>query len=138
MRGFIALCIVAVFAGLGVVVGQGLSAEAVAVVVGVVCGVLAGIPTAVLMLVAMRAQQRSVLSSSKGRGDEQPAPLRQAPRWTREGPQDVAPPAHYPPVIVVGGTQPVPPAQQNTSTVDGSWRALEPPRREFRIIGEDE
>jgi len=110
-------------AGLGVIVGNRMSSEAMAVVVGVVCGVLAGIPTAVLMLVIMRAQQRGVLSSSKGRGiDERPA----------------QPPASYPPVIVVGGAQPVPSAQQNTSTVDGSWRALEPPRREFRIIGEDE
>ena len=111
-------------AGLGAVVGSRLSTDAVAVVAGVVCGVLAGIPTAVLMLMIMRAQQRDVLSSSKGRGDERPAQ-----------------PAQYPPVIVVGGAQPVPPAQlppaREAGAVDGAWRELEKQRRGFRVIGEE-
>ncbi len=119
MRGFIALCIVAFCAGLGVVVGNRMSSEAMAVVVGVVCGVLAGIPTSVLLLIVVRAQQRG---TAKGRGgDERP----------------VQPPM-YPPVIVVGGApQPLPPAQQSPDTMDGAWRALEAPRREFRVIGEE-
>jgi hypothetical protein len=119
MRGLIALCIIAFFAGLGVMVGNRMSSEAMAVVVGVVCGVLAGIPTSVLMLVAMRARDRRAAQA-------QPAQ-----------PQ----PHHYPPVIVVspGGPQqlPSPPGYQPFDTVDGDWRALGAPHREFRIIGEE-
>jgi len=116
MRGFIALCIIAFFAGLGVMVGNRMSSEAMAVVVGVVCGVLAGIPTSVLMLVAMRARDRRAAQS-------QPAQ-----------PQ----PHHYPPVIVVspGGPQQLPSPYQSPGTVDGDWQSLDAPRREFRIIGE--
>jgi len=119
MRGLIALGIIAFMAGLGVIVGNRMSSEAMAVVVGVVCGVLAGIPTAVLMLVIVRAQQRG---TAKGRGgDERP----------------VQPAASYPPVIVVnpGGHQQLP--RQDAGAVEGDWRALEAPRREFRVIGEE-
>ena len=95
-------------------VGQGLSAEAMAVVVGVVCGVLAGIPTAVLLLVAMRSRDR--------RGAQA---------------QPALPPAQYPPVIVVGGVpQQLPPAR-DAGAVEGAWRELEAPRRAFRVIGEE-
>ncbi len=118
MRGFLALCIIAFCAGLGVVVGNRMSTEAMAVVVGVVCGVLAGIPTAVLMLVAMRARDR------KG---SQTQPAQPSPH-------------HYPPVIVVGpgGSQPLSPPCQTSNTLDSDWRLLGAPRREFRIIGEDD
>ena len=97
-------------------VGQGLSAEAMAVVAGVVCGVLAGIPAAVLMLVAMRSRDR--------RGAQAPPAL---------------PPAQYPPVIVVGGVPPqqVPPARDAGVAVDGAWRELEESRRAFWVIGEE-
>ena len=115
MRGFIALCMIAFFAGLGVMIGNRMSSEAMAVVVGVVCGVLAGIPTSVLMLVAMRARDR---------------------RSAQAQPQ----PHHYPPVIVVnpGGLQQLPSPYQSFDAVDGDWRALGSPRREFRIVGEDD
>ena len=43
---------------LAVVVGNRMSAEAMAVVVGVVCGVAAGIPTSVLLLLAMGRRDR--------------------------------------------------------------------------------
>lgn len=116
MRGFIALCILAFCVGLGLVVGNRMNSEALAVVVGVVCGVLAGIPTAVLLLILLRAQQRS---AANGRSVQQPA--------------------SYPPIIVVGGTQPQPslPTHQDPSAVDGPGWALEPPRREFYVIGEE-
>jgi len=116
MRGFIALCIIAFCAGLGLVVGNRMSSEAMAVVVGVVCGVLAGIPTAVLLLILLRAQQRS---AANGRSIQQPS--------------------QYPPIIVVGGAQPQPslPTHPDPGAVDGAWRALDAPRREFRIIGEE-
>jgi len=143
VRGFIALCIIAFCAGLGVVVGNRMSSEAMAVVVGVVCGVLAGIPTAVLMLVAMRARDRR--GGERGRRDG--TPLRYVPDYER-------PPAQYPPVIVVGGvpqpfdgpfdglrtslgTPQVPPAR-DAGAVEGAWREMEEPRRAFRVIGEDD
>jgi len=116
MRGFIALCIIAFCAGLGVMVGQRMSSEAMAVVIGVVCGVLAGIPTSVLLLVAIRARDRREAHSQ---------PAQQQPQ-------------SYPPVIVVSpGGQQLPPPAQDPNTVDSTWRALDIPRREFRIIGED-
>lgn len=114
MRGLIALCIIAFFAGLGVMIGNRMSSEAMAVVVGVVCGVLAGIPTSVLMLVVMRVRDRRAAQAQ--------------------------PPTHpYPPVIVVsaGGPQQLPSPYQTSDTLDGDWRALGAPRREFRIIGEE-
>jgi len=113
MRGFVALCIVAFCAGLGAVVATRLSDEAVTVLAAVVVGVLAGLPTAILALVAMRVARRS------GAEERPPAP---AP--------------HYPPVIVVGGAPPLPPAQPNGA--EGAWRELEPPRRAFRVLGEDD
>lgn len=123
MRGLISLCIVAFCAGLGVMVGNRMSSEAMAVVVGVVCGVLASIPMSVIMLAVFRTQQRGVLSSSKGRSVDERPPASSS--------------AQYPPVVVVnpGGHQQLP--RQDAGTVDGSWRALEPPRREFRVIGEE-
>ncbi len=77
MRGFIALCIIVFCAGLGVMVGQRMSSEAMAVVVGVVCGVLAGLPTSVLLLIVWRAQQRRIVD------ERQAPPSAQYPhRWT--------------------------------------------------------
>jgi hypothetical protein len=115
MRGFIALCIIAFCIGLGVIVGNRMSSEALAVVVGVTCGVLAGIPTAVLLLILMRAQQRGI-------GDQR---AQQAPQ--------------YPPIIVVGGTQsqPLLPTHREPSAIDGTWQPLGSPQREFRVIGEE-
>jgi hypothetical protein len=113
MRGLIGLGLLAFFVGLGVVVGQRMSSEAMAVVVGVVCGVSAGIPTSVLLLVVMRAQQRRS-------GSDQP-------------PQAPAP--QYPPVIVVGAVPQQ--ARQDSNTVDSTWRAVDAPRRKFRVIGEE-
>lgn len=116
MKSVMALCIVAFCAGLGVIVGQRMSSEAMAVVVGVVCGVLASIPTSVLLLVAMRARDRRSAQSQ---------PAQQQPQT-------------YPPVIVVSpGGQQLPPPAQDPNTVDSTWRALDTPRREFRVIGED-
>lgn len=112
MRALIGLGLVAFAVGLGVVVGQRMSTEAMAVVVGVVCGVLAGIPTSLLLLVVMRGQQRRSENS-------QPVPA----------------PAAYPPVVVVSGTPQQ--AYQNHNTVDGTWQAVNTPRRKFRVIGEE-
>ena len=88
-----------------------------AVGVGAVGGVRAGVPTSVRMLVAMRARDRRNVQAQ------------------RPQPQS----HHDPPVIVVspGGPQQLPSPYQLTDTVDGDWRALGAPRREFRIIGEE-
>lgn len=112
MRRLIALSLIGFCVALGVVVGQRMNAEAMAVVIGVVCGVLAGIPTSVLLLVVMRAQQRR-----------------------SESIQPAQAPPQYPPVVVISGTPQ--PAQQNHNTVDSTWRAIDAPRREFRVIGEE-
>ena len=131
MRGFIALCILAFCAALGLVVGNRMSSEAMAVVVGVVCGVLAGIPTAVLLLVLLRAQQRSAANGRSMQPAQNPdfgsSQLRHS--WSTS----------YPPIIVVGGapSQPSLPVHPDPNTVDGMGWALETPRREFRVIGED-
>ncbi len=140
MRGFIALCILAFCTALGLVVGNRMSSEAMAVVVGVVCGVLAGIPTAVLLLILLRTQQRSAANgrtmqpvrnpdfgSSQLQHSWSTSQLRHS--WS----------ASYPPIIVVGGTpsQPSLPVHPDPNTVDGMGWALEAPRREFRVIGEE-
>lgn len=66
---------VAFFAGLGVVVGQRLSAEAMAVVIGVVAGVLASIPTSLLVVwVVLRAAPRPVEPPSAPAPSPAPAP----------------------------------------------------------------
>lgn len=114
MRTVIGVGTIAFTASLGVVVGQRMSSEAMAVVIGVVCGVLAGIPTSVLLLVVMRAQQRRS-------GNDQPP----------------SPQAQYPPVIVVGGMPQQLQAPRDPGMVDGEWRQLSAPRREFRVIGEE-
>jgi len=109
MKDLVKLAVIAFSIGLGVVVGNRLSAEAVAVVVGVVGGALASIPTSLLLLALTR-------------------------RWTRtEEPRPQ--PSAYPPVVVIQpGTQPqnhalppfLPPAPMTVAS------------RQFRVIGEEE
>jgi len=101
---------------LAVVVGNRMSAEAMAVVVGVVCGVAAGIPTSVLLVLAMgRREQR-------GHGAEE-----QAPRYGAS-----------PPVVVIqgGAPQALPPGQEV-----GYWPAAQPmahAQRDFHVVGDDD
>lgn len=113
MRGFIALCIVAFCAGLGIIVGSRLSSEAVAVVVGVIAGVLAGIPTPLLLMIAGRQANRA------------PGP-----------PQEVRQPPHYPPVIVVSGAAQLPPSRPSGDVADGQWWPAEE-KPEFHVLGEE-
>lgn len=113
MRSVIKLGVVAFCVTLGVVVGNRMSSEAMAVVVGVVCGVLASIPMSVLLLLVVR---RSTQHS--------PSPPPQQPQQ------------HYPPVVVVNpGGQQLPGAQQQDPWVDGQWRPAEETPR-FRMLGE--
>lgn len=101
---------------LAVVVGNRMSAEAMAVVVGVVCGVAAGIPTAVLLLVVVNRRDRQRYEA-EDRGA----------RFSSS-----------PPVVVIqgGAPQALPQGQQL-----GYWPAVPPPthaRRQFELVGDDE
>ena len=111
-----ATIVAAAFAvGLAVVIGNRMSADAMAVVVGVVCGVLASVPTSLLLLWALGRRQ--------GEGADGQA------RNGMGGP--------YPPVVVVnpgssgyGGPGYGPPTPR-----------LEPPPgepRSFRVVGDEE
>jgi len=101
---------------LAVVVGNRMSAEAMAVVVGVVCGVAAGIPTSVLLLLTMNRRDRR-----HGEGDEQAARF-----------------AGNPPVIVIqgGAPQALPSGQQA-----GYWPVAPPAmpgQRQFQVVGDED
>lgn len=99
---------------LAAVVGNRMSAEAMAVVVGVVCGVAAGIPTSALLLLAMGRRDRQ-------RDEERP------PRFGAS-----------PPVVVIqGGSPQALPSGRET----GYWPAVPPMahgQRDFHIVGDDE
>jgi hypothetical protein len=58
MKKWIAFLLVVFAVGLGVVVGNRLSVDAMAVVVGVVCGVGASIPTSLLLVLVMGRRER--------------------------------------------------------------------------------
>jgi hypothetical protein len=112
-RQITVILLLAFVVALAVMVGNKMSAEAMAVVIGVVCGVAAGIPTALLMLVVVirRDRQRQEEVSERG---------------TRAG---------YPPVIVIqgGAPQTLPLGQQT-----GYWQApiqAPPSQRQFHVVG---
>lgn len=116
MRRIMALAIIAFTVTLGVVVGNRLSSEAMAVVVGIVCGVLASVPTSILLLILVR---RLTTDSSSSR------------RSSRQQRQ-------YPPVIVVN------PNAGRGDRYQEPWH--DPPdarpagylSRDFHIVGEEE
>lgn len=114
MRRILGLAVIAFTVSVGVVVGNRLSAEAMAVVIGVVCGVFAGVPTAVLLLIVARRMsgQRQERSSR--------------------------PQTSYPPVIVIspnsGQPHHAPDPWYGTSA--GPPAGYLPP--DFRIVGEED
>ena len=100
---------------LAAVVGNRMSAEAMAVVIGVVCGVGAGIPMSLLILLV------------SNRRDRQP----EEPTYERLGGRHGA----YPPVVVIQGGSPTsnrlaPPYYSAPEVTH------EPRQRQFRIVGE--
>lgn len=114
MNGKVLVAVVSiVFAvTLAVVVGNRMSAEAMAVVVGVACGVIAAIPMSVLMLVVtqrMRAREEYGEDHSRQR--------------------------EYPPVIVIQGGTPAPREMFPSAYVPPMVEHGAP--RDFRMIGED-
>lgn len=116
----VAIAVLLAFAvTLAVVVGNRMSAEAMAVVVGVVCGVAAGIPMSVLITL--------VLNGSKHRTGIEEWPYSQ--QGGRCG--------TYPPVVVIQGGMPasnslLPPYYPTQAMMHGSIQ------RQFRIFGEHE
>ena len=105
---------------LAVMVGNRLSAEALAVLVGIVCGVAASIPTGLLIMAITR---RPDSAPERRQYQETQRPSRPSPR-------------EYPPVIIVnpGGSGPtmsqwLPPIPQALAPGEG---------RRFRVIGQEE
>jgi hypothetical protein len=113
----VAIAVVLAFAvTLAAVVGQRMSAEAMAVVVGVVCGVAAGIPMSVLLMLILTRRERQVEESPYGQGGRYGA---------------------YPPVVVIQGgapmsNSPLPPYYPTQAMIHESSP------REFRVVGEGE
>jgi len=115
MGKIVVLLLLAFAVSLGAVVGNRMSADAMAVVVGVVCGVAAGMPMSVLLMLALNRKQRQ---------SEEPAICQGNGRY-----------APYPPVLVIQGGAPaaanlVPPYYPMHTAVS------EPGNRQFRVIGE--
>ena len=101
---------------LAVVVGNRMSAEAMAVVVGLVCGVAAGIPMSMLLLFALNRRA----GSETGQRSEQRCSERLG---------------GYPPVVVVQGGAALP-SQFAAPYYPVQAGLGEQPSREFRIVGE--
>lgn len=108
MKEVLKLAVIGFSIALGIIVGNRMSGEAMAVVIGVVCGVLASIPMSVIILILTR------------RLGEREAERR------REG---------YPPVVVIN---PGPQPQMNQFPSYFPSYPLEASPRQFRIIGQDE
>ncbi|MFQ5855739.1 MAG: hypothetical protein ACE5LU_08880 [Anaerolineae bacterium] len=117
MRGVLQLGVGGFAIALGVVVGNRLSSEAMAVVVGVVCGVLASIPMSVMILILTRR----LSGPSRSRAS---TPV----------PQGMA----YPPVLVIQpggrgyGNRFAPLWEAPTAAENQPWR------RSFTVVGDED
>lgn len=117
MRGVVQLGVGGFAIALGVVVGNRLSSEAMAVVVGVMCGVLASIPVSVMVLVLTRR-----LNGASRSGASVP----------------VAQGMAYPPVIVIQ-----PDGRRHDSRFALPWDApagveKQPWQRSFTVVGDED
>jgi hypothetical protein len=101
--------------GLGVMVGNRLTSDAIAVVVGVVCGVLASIPTSLFILILTRRTSETDRPPGHGMGYGLP----------------------YPPVVVIQSD-----GRSLASRPTMGWEApaleARPRERVFTVVGEDE
>jgi hypothetical protein len=112
-KRILACSLVAFSVALAVVVGNRMSAEAMAVVIGVVCGVTASIPMSAIILALSRRSQTAVR-------DDNPSP------------------ASTPPFFVVAASPPAPPAV-GWPDANRAYRAPAiPAPREYRIIGDEQ
>ncbi len=116
MGKVVLLLLLAFVVTLGVIVGSRMSMEAMAVVVGVVCGVAAGIPMSLLIMLALRRRERQA---------DEPSGTQMAARF----------PASPPVVVIQGGT---PAANLAPPPYYPIHSAVEPARRQFRVIGDSE
>ncbi len=111
---------------LAVVIGNRMSADAMAVVVGVVCGVGASVPTCLLLVWALVRRAQGMAAGAEGRG--------------RNGPG-----VNYPPVVVVNpgyGSQGYGPALGMISPppaqLAGANEPLAGGPRTFKVVGDEE
>lgn len=111
-KRILACSLVAFSVALAIVVGNRMSAEAMAVVIGVVCGVMASIPMSAIILALSRRSQ---------------TPVRDDPS-----------PTSAPPFFVVATSPPAPPAV-GWPDANRAYRApAMPAPREYRIIGDEQ
>jgi len=96
-RKVLAASAVAFSVALAVVIGNRMSAEAMAVVIGVVCGVAASIPTSALML-AMARRSRSACEEARA-AESRPPVVVVAPGPMPASPAQVPWPAYAPPAV---------------------------------------
>jgi len=106
---------------LAAVIGNRMSAEAMAVVVGVVCGVAAGIPMSMLLI---------FIINRGGRKDQL------GEEWPTYGQHGTRPGA-YPPVVVIQGGSPAP-SGFLPPYYSAPLSSQEPAQRHFHIVGEHE
>jgi hypothetical protein len=106
---------------LAAVIGNRMSAEAMAVVVGVVCGVAAGIPMSMLLVFII------------GRGGRKhPA----SDEWQAYGPHGARQGA-YPPVVVIQGGTPAP-SGFLPPYYSSPLSSPEPSQRHFHVVGQND
>ena len=120
MKRVVTIVAVAFAVGLAVVIGNRMSADAMAVVVGVVCGVLASVPTSLLLLWALGRRQGEAQAQAQARNGMAGGP--------------------YPPVVVVnpgssgygvpGYGPPLPKPEHSLPPPGGP--------RSFRVVGDEE
>jgi hypothetical protein len=108
--------------GLAVVIGNRMSADAMAVVVGVACGVLASVPTSLLLIWALGRRGQGTVSGAEGQ-------VRQG--FGTNG---------YPPVVVVNPGQGYGMPMYGPPSMPALERNLPAPGgpRSFKVVGDEE
>ena len=119
MKLVLVLAVVAFAISLGIVVGNRMSNEAMAVIIGVVAGALAGFPMSLMLYLIFRRASEQHEGKSRQRG---------------QGPS----PGQYPPVVIVN------PGGQNPYTMPGQMPYFPAPppgsgsERQWRIVGDED
>lgn len=118
MKRLVTIVAAAFALGLAVVVGNRMSADAMAVVVGVVCGVLASVPTSLLLLWALSRRQGAAADAQARNGMTGP----------------------YPPVVVVNPGSSGYGGSGYGPSLPRMEHSLPPPGgpRSFRVVGDEE